>query len=208
MIDNPVRGRFNAWLLTMLDDYMHNRYEQVKTGLLASAPDTVVELGAGPGTNMRYLRPGTRVLAVEPNRHMHETLRATSERFGIDLELCTCAGESMAIASESVDFVFGSLVLCTVDQPAQVLAEIVRVLRPKGRFVCLEHVQAPPGSAVRALQHLVRTPWRWVFEGCDLCRDTVSILRDAGFSSVEVTPFKFSTAFVPLRYQVKAICVK
>jgi ubiquinone/menaquinone biosynthesis C-methylase UbiE len=208
MIDNPIRGRFNAWFLAALDRYMHWKYAGIKSDLLKTAPSTVVELGPGPGTNMRYLNRGTRLVAIEPNKHMHGLLRRSATQQGIELDLRGLAGENLDLPSQSVDFVFSSLVLCTVDRPDQVLSEVLRVLRPGGRFVCIEHVVAPEGSAIRGLQHLIRRPWRWVFEGCDLCRDTGSTLRKAGFSTVEVKPIVLPTLFVPIRHQVTAVCVR
>jgi hypothetical protein len=67
MIDNALRGRFNAWLFDSLEGYMHGKYAAVKPRLLAGAPSVVVELGPGAGANLRYLSPGTRLIAIEPN---------------------------------------------------------------------------------------------------------------------------------------------
>lgn len=49
MIDNPVRGRFNAWFLAALDGYMHWKYAAIKSRLLGQAPAVVVELAPRPG---------------------------------------------------------------------------------------------------------------------------------------------------------------
>ena len=70
MIDNPVRGRFNAWFFAALDGYMHWKYADIKSRLFEQAPPVVVELGPGSGANLRYLPRGSRLIAIEPNRHM------------------------------------------------------------------------------------------------------------------------------------------
>jgi len=208
MLDNPVRGRFNAWLLGVLDGYMHRKYAALKPRVFGAVPPTVVELGPGVGANLRYYPPGTRVIAVEPNPRMHEPLRRRAERLGLALEIRGLAGEALDLPDDAADLVISSLVLCTVADPAGVVAEARRVLRPGGRFACVEHVAAPPGSRVRRLQRAVARPWRWVFEGCDLCRDTESVLRAAGFARVEVERIELRTVFVPVRYQIAATCVK
>lgn len=208
MIDNPVRGRFNAWFLAALDSYMHWKYADIKSSLFKPAPSVVVELGPGAGANLRYLPRGTTLIAIEPNRHMHPVLQQRAKRFGIELDLRGLAGEQLDLPSASVDFVFSSLVLCTVENPEQVIAEVRRVLKPGGLFVCVEHVAAPAGSAIQRLQHSIRRPWKWVFEGCDLCRDTGATLRSAGFSKVEVKTLVLPTMFIPIRHQITAICVK
>jgi ubiquinone/menaquinone biosynthesis C-methylase UbiE len=205
--NNAVRGRFNAWLLTALDGYMHRKYADIKSRLLAGAPPVVVELGPGSGANLRYLRAGTQLIAIEPNRQMHDVLRRRADQCGIDLHIRELAGEHLDLSSASVDFVFCSLVLCSVDRPEQVLAEVRRVLKPGGRFACVEHVAAPVGSRIEGLQRVMRGPWKWLFEGCDLCRATASTLRSAGFAKVNVQPFVLRTFLVPARYQIAAMCV-
>lgn len=208
MIDNAVRGRFNAWLLDTLEGYMHRKYAGVKPRLLAGAPSTVVELGPGAGANLRYLAPGTRLVAIEPNVHVHAVLRKRAGEHRIDLDLRGLRAEAIDLPDACVDFVFTSLVLCTASQPEQVLREVLRILKPGGRFACIEHVAAPRGTALAGLQRGVARPWRWLFEGCDLCRDTGAALRRAGFSRVDIEPMTLDTLFVPIRPQIAALCVK
>lgn len=208
MPDRPtIRSRFNAWLLAMLDGYMHRKYAALKSRLLAEVPAVVVELGPGAGANFRYLPAGTHLIAVEPNRAAHAILRRRANECGIELDLRELAGERLDLPTASVDFVFCSLVLCSVDDPVKVLAEVRRVLRPAGRFVCIEHVAAQPGSMIRALQQLLARPWHWLFDGCHLCRDTGSLLRSAGFASVEVHAIVLPTVLLPIRQQIVAVCV-
>jgi len=207
MIDNPVRGRFNAWFFAALDGYMHWKYANIKSRLFEQAPPVVVELGPGSGANLRYLPRGSRLIAIEPNRHMYPVLRRRATQCGIDLDLRELTGEKLDLASASVDFVFSSLVLCSVAKPEQVIAEVRRVLRPGGRFACIEHVAAPVGSGIHGLQRLIRRPWKWVFEGCDLCRDTGATLQASGFAQVYVQPLVLPTIFVPIRHQIAAVCV-
>lgn len=207
MIDNPIRGRFNAWMLAALDDYMHWKYAGIKQELLRNAPSVVVELGPGPGANLRYLPRGTRLIGIEPNKQMHPLLQRRARQLGIDLDLRGLAGEQLDLPSQSVDFVFSSLVLCTVERPERVISEVRRVLKPGGRFACVEHVEAPDGSLIRRLQHAIRGPWKWLFEGCDLCRDTGSTLRSSGFSQVEINPIRLPTMLIPIRHQITAMCV-
>lgn len=205
---NAVRGRFNAWLLEVLDGYQHRKYAALKREMFGGLSHTVLELGAGDGANFRYLAPGTRVIAIEPNVHMHRWLRARAARHGIDVDVRAATAEALPLADRAVDAVISSLVLCTVPDPARVLAEVRRVLRPGGRYWCIEHVAAPEGSALAGLQRALRRPWRWMFEGCETSRDTARLLREAGFASVEVTPFTLPTVFAPIRPQIAAVAVR
>jgi SAM-dependent methyltransferase len=207
VIDNPIRGRFNAWFFQALDGYMHRKYCGIKSRLLQQAPATVVELGPGSGANLRYLPRGSRLIAIEPNVRMHPALRRRAAERGIELDLRGLRGEELDLPAGSVDFVFSSLVLCSVERPEQVIAEVRRILKPGGRFACVEHVVAPEGSRLHALQQTIRRPWKWLFEGCELCRDTGATLRSSGFSRIDVQSLVLPTIFIPIRHQIAAMCV-
>src|SRR5262245_31401978 len=45
-----------------------------KRELLSSLSGTIVEIGPGTGANLQYLKPGTRRIGIEPNRHMHRAI--------------------------------------------------------------------------------------------------------------------------------------
>ena len=187
---------------------MHRKYAGIKSAFFSDLPPVVVELGPGTGANFRYLPMATHLIAIEPNRQMHAALRRRAKKFSIDLELRELAAEALDLQSGSVDFLFTTLVLCSVKNPQKVLAEVLRVLRPGGRFVCLEHVAAPPGSPERAVQQAIARPWRWLFEGCHLCRNTGALLNETGFGKVDIQHLVLATSLLPIRYQIVAVCVK
>ena len=56
--------------------------------------------------------------------------------------------------AESFDSVVFSLSLCSIPDDRRAIAEAVRVLRPGGRLVALEHVRSP-NRLVRTLERLV-----------------------------------------------------
>jgi hypothetical protein len=53
VLDNAVRGRFNAWFFDALEGYMHWKYAAIKSQLLADVPPVLVELGPGAGGSAR-----------------------------------------------------------------------------------------------------------------------------------------------------------
>jgi ubiquinone/menaquinone biosynthesis C-methylase UbiE len=206
--EHPVRTRLNAWLFRVLDGYFAHKYARVKRDLFGGLPRTVLEIGSGAGANFRYLDPGTRVVALEPNVHMHPALHAAAIRSGVTVDVRAARAERIPLPDGSFDAVISSLVLCSVDDPERALAEVRRVLRPGGRFWCLEHVAAPGGTVVAGVQDLVRRPWRWLFQGCDTRRDTERLLREAGFAEVEVSSFTVRTALLPIRAHIAAVALR
>ncbi|AOP33208.1 hypothetical protein A0128_04675 [Leptospira tipperaryensis] len=187
---------------------MHFKYRRIKRILFEDLPDTVVELGPGVGSNLRYFKPGTTLLAVEPNEGMHPLLKKNSEKYSIKTELMNLSAEKLPFSDSSVDAVVCSLVLCTVEKPDQVLKEIKRVLKKGGKFVFLEHVAAEHGSWIQWIQKTVFRPWLWFFEGCHLNRDTYHTLQSANFSSLKIEKHSLSTIFLPIRPHVYGIAIK
>lgn len=202
---HPVRGPFNAVFFTVLDGYVDRLLGRHKRHVFTGLPPTVVELGPGVGANLRYLQPGTRLIAVEPNRAMHGRLRARAARAGIDLELHDVPAETLDLPDASVDAVISSLVLCTVPDPVRAVSEVRRVLRPGGRFAFVEHVAAADGTPLRQLQRAVRRPWRWMFEGCSCERDLRTVVETAGFARTVIEDHRLRSPFLPFNTQIAGV---
>jgi SAM-dependent methyltransferase len=208
-VGNAVRGRLNAAVLRTSDAYGHLLLGRCKRRLFADLPPIVVEIGPGTGANLRYYRPGTRLIAIEPNRHMHSPLRKAALRYGIEVELREEGADAIGLPDESVDAVVSTLVLCTVPDPAATLCEIRRVLRPGGRFLFLEHVRAGRSHPVlRMVQRSVARPWRWFFEGCDVLRDTETTLARTGWAQLDLQDHHVPTLFLPINTQIAGVALR
>ena len=127
--------------------------------------------------------------------------RRAARSHGVDLEIRSVVGERIDLPDASADAVISSLVLCSVRDPDAVLAEIRRVLRPGGRFSFAEHVAARPRTPTRWTQRILRRPWAWVFEGCSCERDLATVIRSAGFASVDLCHYRIHSPFLPFNKQ-------
>ena len=186
---NPVRGRFNSWLLAKFEDDFHEEMGPHKTKHIGSLAGTIIEIGAGNGVNFRYYPSGVRVVAYEPNPYMHDRLYASARAHGLDVELRAVSAEMLDFEDDAIDAAVCTLVLCTVPNPVRLISEVRRVLKPGGRFFFIEHVAAERGTFLRRMQDLLHGPWRYVFEGCHTNRQTGTLLEEAGFSHVEIDRF-------------------
>jgi SAM-dependent methyltransferase len=168
-----------------------------KGALLSGLDGDVLEIGPGGGPNLGYYAPTIHWIGVEPNPHMHPYLYQTAARYGLEVDLRQGTAEALPALDHSLDAVVSTLVLCSVHDPAQVLAEARRVLRPGGRFIFLEHVAAPAGSGLRRWQNLARPLWQVVGDGCHPNRETGVAIQHAGFADVHLEYFKLPIPFIP-----------
>ena len=183
---NPVRGRANSMFFVVMDRYINWISGRAKREAFDGIESFVIcEIGPGVGANFAWLPRGARLHAIEPNVAMHGPLRRRAAASGVDLDLHMSGAERVPLSDESVDEVVCSLVLCTVADPAAVLAEVRRILRPGGRFRFVEHVEGEPGSLRRGVQRRLRRPWSYCFEGCRLDRDAIATIDAAGFSRLD-----------------------
>jgi SAM-dependent methyltransferase len=192
-----------AWV----DTYMDRVYGSRKRTLFTGLPEEVVEIGAGAGANMRYYPPGTKVIAIEPNPRMHPYLRRRARRRRMKLEIRTIQGEAIDLPDGGAAAVVATLVLCSVADPRQVIAEIHRVLKPGGRFIFLEHVAAPQDSLLGRWQRWLHRPWHYLSEGCHLHRPSHQLLAEAGFQRVEMNCFMLNPA-LPFRPHIFGTAVR
>jgi SAM-dependent methyltransferase len=207
---NGARSRFNTWFFRAFDRYINHIAARHKAEAFAGiGAGRIVEIGAGVGANFDHLPEGATIVAVEPNLAMHDSLCRRAEEHGIDLELIGAAAERLPLDDASVDEVICSLVLCTVSDPAATVSEIARILRPGGHFRFVEHVAAGPWSPRRWLQHGIRRPWSWLFEGCDLCRDTGALVERSGFAAVQLRRGRLRRSiFVPVNAVISGVATR
>jgi ubiquinone/menaquinone biosynthesis C-methylase UbiE len=187
-MDKPKGGlkqRIFAWALARFS----TRYEQFsgkyKEALFAELSGTVLEVGPGTGVNLRYFRDrAVRWIGVEPNLCMERYLREEATRLMMPIDLRVGTADHLPVSDTSADAVIITLVLCCVPDQRQALREILRVLKPGGRLVFIEHIAAAHGSRLRRIQNLVTPIWKWLGDGCHPNRETWAELERAGFSQV------------------------
>jgi ubiquinone/menaquinone biosynthesis C-methylase UbiE len=159
-----------------------------RRALLAHARGEVLEIGAGTGLNLAlYPRTGVeRIVVSEPDRHMARRLRGRVGGAPAPVEIVGAGGEDLPFGDASFDTVVATLLLCSVADPAIVLAEVARVLRPGGRFLFLEHVRAHDAGLARWQDRL--TPlWKVVAGNCHPNRSTLATLRASPLVVIDVT---------------------
>lgn len=182
--------RFFAWVMAHGNAKYEKDMADRKRSLFADLHGNVLEIGPGTGPNLSYYPPDIYWIGVEPNPFMYPYLRQEAERLGLDFDIRSGTAERLDVENNSMDAVVSTLVLCSVDNLATTLQEVLRVLKPSGRFFFLEHVAAPEGTGLRRVQHWVCPLWKILGDGCRPDRETWQALENAGFDSVSYQYFR------------------
>jgi ubiquinone/menaquinone biosynthesis C-methylase UbiE len=127
---------------------------------------------------------------------MDKYLWKRANALGLQLEIRRGTAEDLPVPDSSADAVVSTLVLCSVSDVAKALAEILRVLKPGGRLVFIEHVAAPRGTWLRRLQTWVKPAWKRLGDGCHPDRETWVALERAGFAKLDYSHFRVSIPLV------------
>lgn len=146
----------------------------------------VLEIGVGSGRNAPfYGRAVERLLALEPSEGLRRLARRRMAAAPFPVEVLPHPAEAIPLGDDAVDSVVTTWTLCSVADPGRVVAEVLRVLRPEGRLIFVEHGRSPePG--VRAWQDRLTPVWRRVAGGCHLNRPIADLLTRGGLVFEEI----------------------
>jgi ubiquinone/menaquinone biosynthesis C-methylase UbiE len=176
-----------------------------RSRLLSGARGEVLEIGGGTGANLPHYHDAQRVVVTEPDPFMREKLWPKLDQAGVPVEVSDADAQSLPFAEGSFDVVVSTLVLCTVPDQREALAEVRRVLRPGGRLLFLEHVRGT--GTVARWQDRILPLWRRMFAGCHPNRDTVASIEAAGFEIQDLEYFKPPVPFSGLIPPVQGMAV-
>uniref|UniRef100_A0A2P2HWY8 Methyltransferase-like protein 7A n=1 Tax=Hirondellea gigas TaxID=1518452 RepID=A0A2P2HWY8_9CRUS len=152
----------------------------------------ILEIGVGTGTNFQFYPEGCHLVVVDPNPHFKKYYDANRAKFPQikSEEIIVAGGENMdMVADNSIDVVVISLVLCSVNSTQQILQQVRRVLVPGGKLFFVEHIgewDTKKHNFKKMFQDIFTylRIWPYLFDGCELTRDTLKELEQAGFSKL------------------------
>jgi SAM-dependent methyltransferase len=155
--------------------------KQLRRENLAGLTGRVLEVGAGTGTNFElYPDTVTEVVAVEPEHRLAVQAQQAAAAAAVRVTVSTDTVERFADA-EPFDAVVCSLVLCSVDNPDQVVRQLLSLLKPGGELRYFEHV-ASTGWRSRLQRLADATVWPRMAGNCHTHRHTEQTIVAAGFA--------------------------
>ena len=164
---------------------------ELRQTLLADASGRVLEVGGGTGANLPFYGPHVESLTItEPEPSMLRRLERRVREQSPATKVLRAPAEDLPFEENTFDVAVSTLVLCGVDDQAQALRELRRVLRPGGRLIFIEHVRSDEPGLARwqdRLNGLIR-----LVACCDCNRRTLDSIQAEGFevTAVEHTSLK------------------
>ncbi|MEH2215359.1 class I SAM-dependent methyltransferase [Nostoc sp.] len=180
---------FFAWMMASSSSKYDKIVSDRKRSLFANLQGKVLEISPRTGANLPYYPKDIHWIGIEPNSQTHSSLQKQAEKLGLNIDLRIGNAEWLDAEDNSIDTVVSTLVLCSVPNIDYTLQAILRVLKPGGRFLFIEHVAAPQGSSLRQIQNTVSPIWKTIGDGCHPDRETWIALGKAGFSSINYERF-------------------
>lgn len=168
-----------------------------RTALAADLRGEVLEIGCGTGLMFPYYPQSIRLSAVELVPEFLELAIQRAAKSPAQISLLVGDGLELPFAGGRFDNVIFGLVLCSVASVPKVLSETHRVLKPTGEIRLIEHVRSEHRLS-GTLMDLMNPLWLALNgQGCNLNRQTETLLLENGFSITEVLPFQIFSPGIP-----------
>ncbi len=154
-------------------------FRRLRRALIPRARGRVLEIGAGTGANL----PHYRWERIDEMHLLDLALSAQSlaARSRAPVRLHEADAQSLPFADGTFDTVVCTLVFCSVADQARALSEVRRVLKSDGMLIFIEHVRPGRGGLAR-IADAANPLWHRMIGTCNLNRDTVAAVREAGFA--------------------------
>jgi ubiquinone/menaquinone biosynthesis C-methylase UbiE len=183
--DDPAQRRMSEW---------ERHLSRVGLPLSAFTDQHVLDVGCGP-TGVIYFVEAERRVGIDPLADQYEQWNG---HWGRPIELIKSEAEAMPLADESFDTAFCVNCLDHTRNPAAVISEIARVLKPGGTLVLHVDLDSP----LRKLHKRVR-PHAGVMHPHSLTRDWLHTHLEESFDirAEQRDPHVFQATCSQMRYE-------
>lgn len=117
------------------------------------ASGATLEVAVGTGRNLGRYPAGVRLTGIDASPAMLAIAQRRADSLEATVDLREGDAERLDFPDGCFDSVVVTLGLCTIPHDGAAVAEMARVLRPRGKLLALEHT-ASPRPLVRAVQGL------------------------------------------------------
>jgi phosphatidylethanolamine/phosphatidyl-N-methylethanolamine N-methyltransferase len=140
----------------------------------------ILEIGIGPGSTLEKYPPQTHLVGIDISASMIQEAqkRAAQLNGGSTFELKVMDASRLEFPSNHFDAVISAYVITTVQDPYQVCREILRVVKPGGQILVINHTRSANGSLLGKIEDLVSPLCVRIGFTTDL--DVIRVMREVG----------------------------
>lgn len=179
---------FSKYYDVVMGPLEKRKFQGIRKNLLAKAKGKVLEIGSGTGVNFPLYEAADEVVAIEPNPSMREQSLRRARQARLPIHIMNAEAEELPFPDHAFDTVVATLVFCTIPDPWKALDEIRRVCKSGGTVLLFEHVRIND-TILGSFQDWLTPMWKHLCDGCHLNRDTLELVRRAGFQINRVEGF-------------------
>ena len=198
---------YNKYILPKLLNYeMANKnFENERADVVEDASGIVLEIGFGSGLNLPFYKNISKLYALDPSSELYDLAVERVNNVKFPIEHIKASAENIPLDTSSVDTIISTWSLCSIPDPKLALSEMLRVLKPGGKFMFIEH-GASPKKFIEKLQKIF-TPFTKPFTGgCHMDRKIDKLITNAGFKIINMK--NSEGRHKPLYYLYKGVAVK
>ncbi|MDO8142587.1 MAG: class I SAM-dependent methyltransferase [Candidatus Brocadiales bacterium] len=175
---------------------------------LSEVKGEILEIGFGTGMNLPYYPENVhRITGVDININIHSKAEKRLKSSPIKVDYHTVSAELLPFPSQTFDPIVSTFTLCSINDIHRALSEIVRVLRPNGRFFFAEHGLSPDYK-VQKWQHRLNPINKVLSCGCNLNRNIKELVESRNLKIVKLDQFYLEKIPKIFGYMYKGIAIK
>lgn len=152
MSTEEVRRRYDEmagnWRLLGIMDWLLGA-SRLRRNQFSDAIGNVLDVACGTGENFVYLKKARSVTAFDLSAGMVEEAGRRARQMRMDVSLSTGDAQQMPFPENSFDTVISAFSSCTFPDYIAAFQEMVRVIKPGGRILLVEHGRSSVGWIAR-----------------------------------------------------------
>jgi phosphatidylethanolamine/phosphatidyl-N-methylethanolamine N-methyltransferase len=150
---------------------------------LTRRPDQkILEIGVGPGSTLEFYPPSSQVVGIDISAPMikRARLKATRLNSGNRYEFHVMDACNLDFPDNSFDVVMAAYVITTVCDPRRVCREMLRVVKPGGQIIAVNHSRCQNGSHLGRIEDILAPVFVRIGFTTDL--DVIRVMEESGIS--------------------------
>ena len=142
----------------------------------------VLEVGIGPGSTLEFYPPKTKVVGIDISAPMIEKARKKAAQInsGSQFELKVMDACRLEFPDDHFDAVMAAYVITTVQDPQRVCREILRVVKPGGQIIAVNHTRSQNGSIWGRVEDVMAPVFVRIGFTTDL--DVIHVMKKVGIN--------------------------